>query len=282
MPVTLHQVLEDMAKWRKLNGPSHGKTFDEKIWQATELLLSKAVVFDFNAIDTIPREHSEFGNDLFEKGMFRLPFPVVLYCRKNMPILAWEHPAKWGADGSPIGDGLFFHSISLGPVGAGDAGQLWVAPIIEMRLEANCKASFRPAIKAGKVWREDTHAQLSDNDYRLMIEHSSVLFLGGTAMLMAKETLAEVVPAPARLNKQRALKGRPPIAECRIIKLRPEYARRAATEGESGRASPRMHWRRGHFRRVREDLVIPIAPMIINATDDARPIAKQYALKRGV
>ncbi len=57
--------------------------------------------------------------------------------------------------------------------------------------------------------------------------------------------------------------------------------RREAGEGVAGgnHASPRMHLRRGHLRRL-ENKVIWVRPAMVNAGSNAGAVLKDYAVER--
>jgi hypothetical protein len=102
---------------------------------------------------------------------------------------------------------------------------------------------------------------------------------GQVAMLSSREIEQKIIPAPAKLNRQRAKKGRLPIGERRIIRLRPGFvASGGSIKGDGSRASPRMHWRRGHMRRLADGRIIPIPPTLINAAEGVEIRPKDYVI----
>lgn len=62
----------------------------------------------------------------------------------------------------------------------------------------------------------------------------------------------EVIRAPAALNKARARRGKPPIFDYHAVKLarRARAASLPVMSGTPDRASPRLHFRRGHWRQL--------------------------------
>lgn len=88
-----------------------------------------------------------------------------------------------------------------------------------------------------------------------------------------KHAALEHVPAPERLNAQRADKGRPPLFEYRILTIDMASAERA--EGEGTHASPRLHWRRGHVRSLEDGRKIAIKPCLVGVADRG-VISKDY------
>ncbi len=89
--------------------------------------------------------------------------------------------------------------------------------------------------------------------------------------LSSKSTATETVERPDRLNKKRAIQGREPLSEHKVVKL---VVPRSATAGVGGvqemmRKSPIIHWRRGHVRHYSSGAKALIAPMIVGAGEDA-------------
>lgn len=93
----------------------------------------------------------------------------------------------------------------------------------------------------------------------------------------ANVTTAEV-SAPAALNKKRQEKGKQPFFSYKVLQLSDE--RREAGKGGVGgnHASPRMHLRRGHLRRL-ESKVVWVRPAMVNAGSNSGVVLKDYALK---
>jgi hypothetical protein len=82
------------------------------------------------------------------------------------------------------------------------------------------------------------------------------------------------VPAPAKLNKKRAKKGKRPFPEYLTLHLeRPSVS--YATTGSGSHASPRPHWRRGHFHRfkLRDGGYVRhwLKPILVNTSSGSAP-----------
>lgn len=93
----------------------------------------------------------------------------------------------------------------------------------------------------------------------------------------ANVTTAEV-GAPAALNKKRQEKGKQPFFSYKVLQLSDE--RREAGAGGAGghHASPRMHLRRGHLRRL-ENKVVWVRPSMVNAGSTDGVVLKDYAVQ---
>lgn len=105
--------------------------------------------------------------------------------------------------------------------------------------------------------------------------------------LATMNNLSTVVPAPHKLNKKRAKKNKRPLPEYTIISL-PGYTASQdgshnAGYGPGGRRSPRMHRRRGHLRRWRDEdgTVIKvkwISDMVVNK--GKVPVKQAYKVEK--
>lgn len=93
----------------------------------------------------------------------------------------------------------------------------------------------------------------------------------------ANVTTAEI-SAPAALNKKRQAKGKQPFFSYKVLQLTGESWE--AAKGGAGRshASPRMHLRRGHLRRLKSK-VIWVRPTMVNAGSNTGVVLKDYAVQ---
>lgn len=87
----------------------------------------------------------------------------------------------------------------------------------------------------------------------------------------------------AAVNERRIKQGKPPLYETKVLAI--DYSMIGGRSpsgggGESGRASPRMHLRRGHFRRISEGRQIYIPAMVVGKREHGI-IEKSYALQKG-
>jgi hypothetical protein len=267
--MTPHGILEGMASIEAIVGDRLGEHFDEGVWKtARELLSGLAVDFDFRGA-TPEASHIEFAKDLIDKDLFRLPFDIVLYRAYALPQTAIV-AMQGGAD-------YRLKFVTFGPVRFEHGGQGY-APLLTLGLTNGPCASARinwksvttvnrRSRKTGRTWEEEDYHEAGGKVLQFV--------LGATVLLMSKDVETVTVPAPDRLNKARSRKGRVPIRESRIIKIK-THARASQERAAREFSSPRMHWRRGHFRRVREDLIVPVAPTIVGARDGAIVQPKTY------
>lgn len=278
--MTPQSILEDMNRLAAMSGPRLFDCFDEKMWGIARASVEAAVHFEF-AGATPKQEHIEFGNELLARDLFRLPFETVLYTASFMP--------KTGILAMQIAGAMGWYVIA--PCIVGD--QMYSAPLMVASLQGRDPETGEPVnLAAGTIdWKSiisaphasrKTGVEWSEDDYGVAMEKAVNVIVGGTALMMSKDVETRTESAPSKLNKRREQQGRPPIRERRVVVIRPEQrASYANAEAEfSGlRSSRRMHWRRGHFRHLRSGAIVPVAPSIINASADMKPIAKQYRVE---
>jgi hypothetical protein len=239
--------------------------------------------FDFSAW---PHETTVLSDVLYETGdemltsqIAGLPYPNVVFChRRQMPegvldeaLLVTEHRS----DGPTL---LFFRPYQ--------------------RLVGVCPwyfcgftTAFRYAPRGTEVrtdwigdplhgYDEEARAELvskygPDFAHQFVANHVC-FFTSVLAALSSKGPEIRTLPAPEKLNKQRAKKGRPPIFEYRIVEI-PAWAK-AKAEGLGGtHASPRLHWRRGHVRHFRTGCTTLIRPCLVGVAENGF-IHKDYAV----
>lgn len=97
-------------------------------------------------------------------------------------------------------------------------------------------------------------------------------------VLSCKNVFTETVPAPLALNKKRESKGKAPLYEYKVLVLDFEEEEPPLRKGVGGtHASPRIHLRRGHIRRL------PQKNIWVNATvvgsRKAGMIVKDYSVR---
>ena len=120
--------------------------------------------------------------------------------------------------------------------------------------------------------RDKANAQIIVDSH----DEAMVLVQACSVINCANVTTAEIA-APAILNKKRQANGKQPFFSYKVLQLSDE--RRECGKGGTGgqHASPRMHLRRGHLRRL-ESKVIWVRPTMINADSKRGAVLKDYAV----
>lgn len=93
--------------------------------------------------------------------------------------------------------------------------------------------------------------------------------------------VSDVVKAPKFINAKRAAKGKPPLFSYRVLTIDVTKARIPGHVALGGsHASPRLHWRRGHIRRLASGVVTRVKPCLVG--DVSRGVvSKEYAVVAG-
>lgn len=266
--MTPHQVIDGMVKLHNLavDKEHFASNFDIEIWRSALKHLKEAVHFDFG--DFRPeREHVDFGADLQDEGLLRLPYKSIFISGgrlKNAGLLVFEDRINEDVDKLTV--------ITCGP-GKDNTGIVVEAmPIIATWFEANRGENgewhWSSAAKGGKF----ANSSGCDFGYEGIEDTSSrsvSAMYGALGFLATKEAEITRLPAPERLNKRRRLKGKTPVGERCIVTIKRSSLVRNGYAIED-RNSPRPHWRRGHLRRLKTGSVIPIPPCIVGAGEDLK------------
>lgn len=267
--MTPQGILEDMDRFEALAGPSISKLFDAEGWQGARDAAQRAVHFEFSGAEPT-QEQIEFGDDIVSRGLFRLPFDLVLYTPSFVPKCGIA-AAQWSDD--KIGWYVFDEVPIPGE-------RPCILPVTAARMaERGFKGYYlaQTSLVLSRVivaWDEKDHREMNETALRVV--------LGCTALMMSKDVDTRTEAAPDKPNRRREEQGRPLIRERRIVTIKTErraFYAGAAAQAASHKSSPRMHWRRGHFRQLQSGAVIPVAPSIVNADISAQPLAKQYRVQ---
>lgn len=134
----------------------------------------------------------------------------------------------------------------------------------------------------GETWMWDGERWCGGNTAHPDVEttetgmHQLALLLSAFCLMTTAAFDERVVPAPKSLNKAREAKGKPPLFEHRLITLRPWAKPEVA--GGGTHASPRLHWRRGHSRRLRSGSYVAVAPCLVGLADRGF-VSKDYVMR---
>jgi hypothetical protein len=273
--MTPHSIVEDMEKLEKLLGPNLDKVLKTEAWpDLKETLRNNAVHFEFGK--AAPEDqHLEFAHDLMDRGLFQLPYSAVLMTGNASPKSAVLAIADRNDKAHPL-TVIVFAPVMVGNSMVAEAAPLYVLTVDQ---EPGDQARVRwSSLATGQYKSRKTGEDKDGEDMEQSTRAALQLAMGWPILLMSKDVEAVRLEAPERLNRARVARGKIPIRERFVVRIRPEARERQRQAAEGFRSSPKMHWRRGHFRRVSETLVVPVAPTIVNAEPGSRPLAKQYKL----
>ncbi|GAA5666010.1 hypothetical protein Brsp07_04519 [Brucella sp. NBRC 14130] len=130
------------------------------------------------------------------------------------------------------------------------------------------------------VVQDHDHVLISHADSEsagLLVENGFGVVKALMGALATPQAIRSEQPAPDRLNKQRASKGKTPIGPVIVIDVRASKQAASMRKGEGGWIV-RPHWRRGHLRHLADGRVIPIPPCCVNM-EDGIPVKPEYVVK---
>lgn len=244
--------------------------FDRETWDAVLGAASEAVNVDKGRM-AIPGAVIQFGRDLLISGIFQLPFDVTFFCPPD--------ETKAGLIAVQNDDWLQIGIIENRRISSTRPGLTAVLPsmIINLNLKKTT-ADGIPEISSRIAFPNLARAfEEEGTDVNKLIFRAIDFVLGTTALLGSKSTIKVDDPAPERLNKARAHKGKPAIGRTITIRL----DRHGQVERNGTHASPIPHWRRGHIRRLSSGKMTPVPPTLVNwSLGDKKPDPKDYIIKR--
>jgi hypothetical protein len=101
------------------------------------------------------------------------------------------------------------------------------------------------------------------------------------SLINARGIEIQTEPAPAKLNRRRAKKNKPPLYEHHVLKIGGYSSNGRVLGVGASHASPRAHWRRGHIRTIRrgtpQQKRIAIPACLINGPGF---VSKDYEISR--
>lgn len=220
---------------------------------------------DANAIsESVGSSMVEYANELARNGMFHLPFQktIISFNASNIAyvtVCAEEN------------DEIIFFSIF-----AADADKRFSSHA-KVVITRDANGILLKGISCGIIpgYTKEIKEQIA----HFMQDIFPTWIVGLLAMLNAKGIEQRVTPAPKNLNKKRVAAGKPPIGEVREIFVRVGgVSYRASGDAESGHyRSPRLHWRRGHVRRLASGELTHVRPCLVgNRVGDETPDYKNY------
>jgi hypothetical protein len=247
-------LAEDLREDAQCIAASH--KFDFSGWPSDSMVLSDVL--------------KETGMEMLDAGLAQLPFPNVVFCRRSpaMPgigvhefvaLLSYWHDFKNDSDASVIGCRAFQRVVDRTP---------WMFSGFTM---------IFPDRNDWEQWYDDPDGLLTDREQTTLIGMAYQLPVSGLAALSSRGPEVRTQPAPAKLNRQRARRGKLPIFEYHIVDI-PRWAREKAEAQGGTHASPRLHWRRGHVRRLAAERKTLVRACLVGAAENGF-INKDYAVR---
>lgn len=109
----------------------------------------------------------------------------------------------------------------------------------------------------------------------------TIMLIQACSVINCANVTTGEVSAPAKLNKKRQKQGKQPFFSYKVLQLSEERRETGRDSAGGSHASPRMHLRRGHLRRL-ESKVVWVRPAMVNAGSKAGVVLKDYAVQSKV
>lgn len=234
-------------------------------------------------IDTIMRPSYEFGKELLDYGgdeermrhsfgvtEIQLPYERILVYGPCLRSVGGDKVAYFVEGTTPTRISI----VQLMGV-ASSLGAEW-APYLVMSQDLEKDTFFSvwptPILTGGKDELDKERTEWAKTVHLNSID----FFIGFYGMLNMKQVETVDVPAPRKLNKARAKKGKEQISD--IVQIRLTASTRASL-GTGTHASPKPHWRRGHVRQLSSGKRVPVQPTMVMAKDGIIPLPKRVDVR---
>lgn len=280
----LHNIIEE------LYGRYGGTALQKSVNKVRENYENIAQFTFGNIEDIAPNEATElykYATELGKCNLFSQPYRVVSYAflindserNTNNNIISFMEERT---DGSKHFDIYCFASQSA--FNKKDPAN----KLAHACLNATIHFDQQSGIVGGKffLWKDFA---LSDDDKQkfdaFIIDHTdrcAERFLVLTSILNAKGVELKTHSAPIKLNEKRQKRGLLPINDINEIVIKVGAKTYSADGSEKGsHASPRMHWRRGHVRRLPSGEITNVRPCLVGDVGGEAPALPSYRVAMG-
>lgn len=271
----LHQMIEFVAQAEDIDDI---RTKEDKEWnpgkRLTETLREwcDCKTFEFGRIESINRETGKsmlaYSNELGRHRLFRLPFQKMIISFEvssvaGVTILAEEKD-----------DDFIVFSIFTALKNTAFTSHCWASA----RSDDDGLFLKPYGCVVSRIVRDEKRTDIAKETQK----NIPTWTIGLLTMLNAKGVEQRITPAPHKLNKHRTAAGKPAIGEVREILINVDGKRYLPSgDAEKGsHASPRLHWRRGHIRRLPSGEITHVRPHLVGATlGGEEPAKKDYRVK---
>lgn len=229
--------------------------------------------------EVLPGSNAVF--DTFpDGGVFVVPiYWTPAFASAESPDPLWQ---------TPLGGAFVPHDASLQKIEAkqmAPASQVAMDALIDSGRGKFSALQFRsePFVLLPELFemllRQDHHGNRDAAMARIIMDtHDEVYTLVAACSVINCANVATVdLPAPAALNKKRAARGKQPFFSYKVLQIAEEKHHTTNGAGGGTHASPRMHLRRGHLRRL-ENKVVWVRNAMVNAGTPRGVVMKDYAV----
>ncbi len=214
-------------------------------------------LFDFCSLKEPSMEHIQFAGSLVSRNVFRLPYPSIVL--------------KTSVGGVEGGMWAYMSEVSSGDI----SYWLFMSFGQEMMFVPFSQGAFR--CKDGDIAHvsETIFSQGEDEEGLNFRYYAGYCMIGLIASLMSAGVSVQQIDYSAKLNKARAKKGKPPKPTKHVVTINPGARYVPSYAGDGLRKAPKPHWRRGHFRRLSLDRVVPVAPALVGNSLEVSDLGKR-------
>jgi hypothetical protein len=218
--------------------------------------------------DDVVAELEGYAIALYENGLLKLPFKETIFSyqaptKNQYLMIATEDNGQFTLD-------VFFYFYK--------SAMLTGFLSIGVRLSEERQAQFKSIAFA--QFNNEKDPKIANDITRRVSGDVAGIFFSMCAILNAEGVETRVVAAPARLNKKRARQGKPLIGDIHEVTIRFGGKRYLPSGAPKGGGSRRMHWRRGHIRRLADGRVTNVRPALIGVVaSEPVPQKPRYVVK---
>lgn len=222
--------------------------------------------FDFGHTENFSPELAEnlasYANELFKHDLFTLPYNPVYY--------SWsKHNQKYGVfviqeEDEPLNLKILFFFAERNPfIFAGMGTIEYRHDVVNTDIKlgmADIDGTISYLNKKIKFVSDDSEKFL----YKTIAAHAVIL----TSLLQSTHTKTRKTEYSDKLNKKRAKRGLPAIMPYHTVYFEvggKNYNTDGTEVGSGTHASPKMHWRRGHVRKLASGKLTHVRPCLVNA-----------------
>ncbi len=266
-----HRIAEDIAYQNSLpDGVKYPRVRDTIATAFKIPSVAPVPNFDFSFLaDVEPDERNvgliELSGEMIQKGDFVLPFPQIWIAQENGATFMSEVPSQEDPNETEIVGCVYARDMTkkFQEKLAGFAPLYAIANFQTTR--DHCKKGSMPV---------QVRVLTDTADFGLSLEQmgkTATTFLWdaflGIMLLMSRGTTIEVLPADKKVNRFRKDRKKPPISDIYRVKVPDPDADKVVREHQGGtHARPRLHYRRGHYRRI-DGRMIPVMHHLVGGRE---------------
>ena len=236
----------------------------------------KSACFDFGNIEKIPldtlEQISKYALELLQNKMFVLPYNPVYYSWDTGEDQFGVYVVQKENDSF---DTIFFFAEKrpFEFVGTG---------ILDDTVEASEKGAYHN-LRGEVMWMSPKKKMISKEGEKELMQYVSTYTIVLTALMQSTHTRTRKNEVSPKQNKSRAKRNLPAIMPFHTVYFEVGGKRYSSDGRELGgtHASPKLHWRRGHVRKLASGKMTHVRPCLVGAMGADVEIQKPtYVLKQ--